>query len=129
VVMVVEDDREMNKLQQELLAAHGMDSLPAYDGMEALEVCLRCGADAVLLDLMLPRMDGLETCRRLRESHPSGMPIVIVTALANEECRKEGLEAGANAYFCKPFDPDEVILRLRQLMAEACGQQCPVPEG
>lgn len=92
VVMVVEDDEEMNQLEQELLAVHGLDAVPAYTGDEALEICEQFGTNAVLLDLMLPRMDGFETCRRLRESGPH-LPIVIVTALDSEDCRKRGFEA------------------------------------
>jgi len=126
VVMIVEDDREMNQLQQELLAVHGLDSVAAYDGAEALEVCCKCDADAVMLDLMLPRMDGFETCRKLRQGPHPNIPIVIVTALDNNECRQEGLAAGADAYFSKPFDPDEVISKLRQLLDKAgCDGDCP----
>ena len=67
VVMVVEDDSEMNDLQRELLDVHGMASVPAYTGREALEVAENRDTDAVLLDIMLPEMDGFETCRHLRE--------------------------------------------------------------
>ena len=117
VVMVVEDDREMNELEQELLAAHGLDSVAAYDGVEALELCCSSGADAVLLDLMLPTMDGFETCRRLRQSTPHHIPIVIVTAMDSDDCRRLGVQAGADAYFPKPFDPDEVIATIYRLLA------------
>jgi DNA-binding response OmpR family regulator len=116
LVVVVEDDEEMNQLQQELLAVHGLDAVAAHTGAEALEVCRQYGADAVLLDLMLPTMDGLETCRRLRQEGPRRLPIIIVTALDSDDCRKQGLEAGADAYFAKPFDPDEVIGALRRLL-------------
>ena len=118
VVMVVEDDVEMNELQRELLAVHGLDAVAAYTGIEALEVCRRCNADAVLLDVMLPEMDGFETCRRLRRHGPH-MPIVIVTALDSDDCRERGLAAGADAYFSKPFDPSEVIETLQRLLKEA----------
>ena len=113
--MVVEDDQEMNELQRELLAAHGLDTVAAYTGAEALEVCQRCRTDAVLLDVMLPEMDGFETCLQLR-LRGRNLPIVIVTALDSEDCRRRGFEAGADAYFTKPFDPDEVIATLRMLI-------------
>lgn len=119
LVMIVEDDEEMNQLERELLAVHGLDSVPAYTGKEALEICEQRSPDAVLLDLMLPQMDGFETCRRLRESAPPRLPIIIVTALDGEDCRREGLEVGADAYLCKPFDPDEIIATLRRLLAES----------
>ncbi len=116
VVMVVEDDVEMNELQRDLLAAHGMDATAAYNGREALEVHAQCKADAVLLDVMLPEMDGFETCRRLRASDGQSLPIIMITALDNEECRLQGMAAGADAYFGKPFDPDEVIAAVRRLI-------------
>ena len=117
VVLVVEDDLEMNQLQCELLDVHGFDSLAAYTGAEALEMCDRETADAVLLDLMLPEIDGYETCRRLRSrSATDRLPIVMITAMDSEDCRQKGLEAGADAYFTKPFDPDQVISTLAVLI-------------
>jgi two-component system cell cycle response regulator len=119
--MVVEDDVEMNQLQRELLAVHGLDAIPAYTGNEAIELYQSSHADAVLLDVMLPEMDGFETCRRLRSNnHLHGhMPIVMVTALDSDDCRRRGYEAGADAYFAKPFDPDEVIATIQTLLAKA----------
>lgn len=114
--MVVEDDVEMNELEREFLDVHGLDSVPAYTGDEAIELCGRYQADAVLLDIMLPEMDGLEACHRLREARGKGLPIVIVSALDSEEMRRRGLEAGADAYFVKPFDPDEVVEKVQQLI-------------
>jgi len=119
VVMVVEDDEEMNQLQRDLLAVHDLDAVAAYTGLEALEVCGRCQADAVLLDLMLPELDGFETCQRLRKDRNQRLPIVIVTALDGEDWRRRGLQAGADAYFSKPFDPDEVIAAIRRLLVPA----------
>ena len=115
VVMVVEDDPEMNELQRELLASHGLDAVPAYTGAEALEVAASSHASAVLLDVMLPEMDGFETCAHLREASRR-LPIVMITALDNDDCRRRGFEAGADAYFVKPFNPDEVVATLRMLI-------------
>ena len=115
VVMVVEDDQEMNELQRELLAAHGLDTVAAHTGTEALEALQRHPADAVLLDVMLPEMDGFETCVRLRACGQA-LPVVMITALDSDDCRRRGFEAGADAYFTKPFDPDEVISTLRRLI-------------
>ena len=107
----------MNQLQCELLDVHGFDSLAAYTGAEALELCDEKTADAVLLDLMLPEMDGYEICRRLRSrASTDRMPIVMITAMDSEDCRQKGLEAGADAYFTKPFDPDQVISTLTVLI-------------
>ncbi len=117
VVMVVEDDCEMNALQCELLEVHGLEGIPAYSGTEAIELAKKHGVDAVLLDVMLPEMDGFETCRQLRSLNGNHLPIVMITALDSEDCRHRGFEAGADAYFAKPFNPDEVISTLRTLMS------------
>ena len=116
LVMVVEDDSEMNALECELLEAYGMRSVSAYTGIEALSVADESGADAVLLDLMLPELDGFETCQRLRSKMGRALPIVIITALDSDDCRQRGFEAGADAYFTKPFDPDEIVSTLQMLM-------------
>ncbi len=116
VVMVVEDDVEMNALERELLDIHGLDSVPAYTGKQALEVSSAHPADAVLLDVMLPEMDGFETCRRLKAQCGTAVAIVMITALDSDDCRRRGFEAGADAYFSKPFDPDEIVSTLRLLI-------------
>jgi DNA-binding response OmpR family regulator len=117
IVMVVEDDVEMNQLERELLEVHGLDSVAAYTGIEAIDLCSRCHADAILLDIMLPEMDGFETCRRLRGTNSHRIPVIILSALDSEECRRRGFEVGADAYFAKPFDPDEVVEAIRALIA------------
>ena len=117
VVMVVEDDPEMNELERDLLNAYGLDSVPAYSGTEALEIFRLRGPDLVLLDIMLPEMDGYETCRRLRQLQIRAVPIVMLTALDSDESRRRGYEVGANAYYCKPFDPDEVVQKIRALLS------------
>ncbi len=120
LVMVVEDDVEMNELQRELLGLHGLETVAAYTGAEALEVQDRCPTDAVLMDVMLPEMDGFEACRRLK-SHNGGrnVPVIMVTALDSDDSRRRGFEAGADGYFVKPFDPDEVVSTLRTLIDRA----------
>ena len=116
LVLVVEDDVEMNELERELLALNGLSSVAAYSGVEALEVYDRTPPDAVLLDVMLPEMDGFETCRRLKSHDSRRTPIVILTALDAEDCRTLGFQAGADAYFSKPFNPDEVVETLLNLI-------------
>jgi DNA-binding response OmpR family regulator len=117
IILVVEDDAELNELQRELLAVHGMESVPAYSGTEALNIVNNSHVDAVLLDIMLPEMDGFETCNRLRQSRDGrGLPIVILTALDGDEYKQRGRAVGADDYFSKPFDPDQVITTLRRLI-------------
>ena len=119
LILVVEDDLEMNQLQCELLAIYDMDSFPAYSGAEAVEAFSQHSPDAVLLDLMLPVMDGFETCRKIRASEKNTrVPVILLTALDTEDCRAKGMEAGADAYFVKPFDPDEVIESLRKFLSK-----------
>jgi DNA-binding response OmpR family regulator len=119
VVMVVEDDKEMNELECELLQIHGMDSVPAYDGLDAVNQASTCHADAVLLDIMLPEMDGFECCRQLRQLDGPNVPIILITALDNDSTREEGFRAGASAFFTKPFDPNEIVETLRNLLEQA----------
>ena len=119
VVLVVEDDKEMNQLECELLQIHGMETVQAYSGTEAIDVAARCHTDAVLLDMMLPEMDGFECCRNLRRCNCIDIPIIIISALDSEETRQQGLDAGADAFFTKPFDPFEVVDAVRMLIDKA----------
>jgi DNA-binding response OmpR family regulator len=119
IVLVVEDDVEMNELQREFLSVNGLDSLAAYTGSEAVAAYQLGSTDAVLLDVMLPELDGFETCRRIRALNHAHVPIIMLTALDSEECRRRGFDAGADAYFTKPFNPDEVVSTLYKLIREA----------
>jgi DNA-binding response OmpR family regulator len=118
VVVVVEDDMEMNSLECELLQIHGMETIPAYTGTEAIQSANTAHADAILLDIMLPEMDGYECCRTIRESGRTSIPIVMVTALDSVDSRRQGFDAGADAYFTKPFDPVEIVNTLKLLIDE-----------
>lgn len=116
-ILVVEDDAEMNELLRELLAVHGLESVPAYSGTEALDVVDEDDVGGILMDIMLPEMDGLEACRAIREKLDGRrVPILILTALDTEDVRQKGFDSGADAFFVKPFDPDQVIQSLNVLM-------------
>ena len=117
--MVVEDDVEMNELHRELLSVHGLAAVAAYSGAEALQIYRSRKADAIMLDIMLPEIDGFETCRQLRQINGHALPIVMVTALDSDDCRRRGYEVGADAYFCKPFDPDELVATLKMLIEDS----------
>jgi len=116
MVLVVEDDVEMNELQREFLSVNGLDSEAAYNGNEAVAAYRRGAADAVLLDVMLPELDGFEACRQIRALNHGRVPIILLTALDSDECRQRGFDAGADAYFTKPFNPDEVVSALHRLI-------------
>ncbi len=119
LVLVVEDDEEMNRLECELLELWGMDAVSAYTGTEAVELAKKCEADAVLLDIMLPEMDGFEACRKICLQNDRHMPVIIISALDSDDCRHRGSEVGADAYFAKPFDIDGLVETLHKLIDKA----------
>src|SRR3954470_24227471 len=113
-VLVVEDDQEIAGALRRSLRIEGYDVRVAGDGEEALSESSLFEPDAVVLDLGLPRLDGVEVCRRLRNE--GDVPILILTARDALEARVEGLDSGADDYLVKPFERDELLARLRALM-------------
>jgi DNA-binding response OmpR family regulator len=113
-VLVVEDDVEIADVLRRTLRQEGHEVRSAGDGVEALEVADQFVPDLVILDLGLPRLDGVEVCRRLRET--SDVPILILTARTDTSDRVEGLDSGADDYLMKPFERQELLARLRALM-------------
>ncbi len=113
-VLVVDDDPTTREVLQRYLTRAGLSVLEAADGVTALEVFRTGQPDLVVLDLMLPGMDGLDVCDRLRRH--SQVPIMMLTALGSESDRVVGLEQGADDYVVKPFSPREVTLRVQKLL-------------
>jgi two-component system response regulator MprA len=113
-VLVVEDDTEIAGVLRRSLDKDGYDVRIAGDGEAALEEAALFAPDAVVLDLGLPRLDGVEVCRRLRER--GDVPILMLTAREGLEARVEGLDSGADDYVVKPFERDELLARLRALL-------------
>jgi len=109
--MVVEDEVDMSNLIRDHLVAEGHEVEQAFDGRTALAVAQRRSPDLVILDWMLPDLDGLAVCRRLREEHL--MPIIMLTARTEEVDRVLGLEVGADDYVAKPFSMRELLARAR----------------
>jgi len=122
-VLLVEDDRRLATLTREYLERHQLVVTLADDGQRGLELALRQRFDAVLLDVMLPRLDGVELCRRLRQS--SDVPVLMITARGEEADRVLGLEIGADDYIPKPFSPRELLARIRAAVRRARGQAGP----
>ena len=113
-VLVVEDDAAIADVLRRALRQEGHEVRSAEDGVEALEVAESFVPDLVILDLGLPKLDGVEVCRRLRAE--SDAPILILTARTDTEDRVEGLDSGADDYLVKPFERKELLARMRALM-------------
>jgi DNA-binding response OmpR family regulator len=113
-VLLVEDDADIAGALRRSLRLEGYDVRIAGDGAAALDESLVYEPDAVVLDLGLPRIDGVEVCRRLRED--SDVPILMLTAREGLDSRVEGLDSGADDYLVKPFEREELLARLRALL-------------
>jgi DNA-binding response OmpR family regulator len=113
-VLVVDDDQTVREVVVSYLRAHEHDVVEAVDGESALRTMRDAPADLVVLDLMLPGIDGIEVCRRLREA--GDVPVVMLTALGEETDRVVGLEVGADDYVTKPFSPRELALRVDSVL-------------
>jgi DNA-binding response OmpR family regulator len=113
-VLVVEDDESIADVLRRSLRAEGHEVMSAGDGAEALTLAEQFVPDLVVLDLGLPRLDGLEVCRRLRAE--SDVPILILTARTETDDRVQGLDSGADDYLPKPFEREELLARIRALM-------------
>ena len=119
-ILVVEDDRSVRDAVERALRFEGYHVATARDGAEALSAVLDDPPDAIVLDVMMPHVDGLEACRRIRARGDS-TPILILTARHEVSDRVEGLDAGADDYLVKPFALDELLARIRALLRRATG--------
>ena len=126
LVLYVEDDDRLAQLTATYLESHGVHVVVVSDGLEAVSQAQRLRPDVVLLDLMLPGIDGLEVCRRIRARMDT--PIVMVTAHGDEPDRVVGLEGGADDYIVKPFSSRELLARIRAQARRASGRAGPSAE-
>ena len=120
-ILVVDDEKLIVKGIRFSLEQEGMEVDCAYDGEEALEYARRCEYDLVLLDVMLPKLDGFQVCQQIREF--SDMPIVMLTAKSEDMDKILGLEYGADDYITKPFNILEVKARIKAIMRRTAGSQ------
>jgi two-component system OmpR family response regulator len=113
-ILIVDDDREIRSLVAQVLKKHGYRVTPAADGREMMHLMEKGRFDLIVLDLMLPGEDGLSLCRRVRAE--SSMPIIMLTAMGEEMDRIIGLEMGADDYLPKPFNPRELLARIKAVL-------------
>jgi two-component system response regulator ResD len=118
-ILVVEDEANIAQLVRLYLTEAGYEVIEAGDGVTALELHARERPDLVVLDLMLPGIDGLEVCRRIRSW--ASTPILMLTARGMEEDRIAGLDLGADDYLVKPFSPREMVSRVRAILRRTAG--------
>jgi DNA-binding response OmpR family regulator len=113
-ILIVEDEASLREGIADLLGGDGHTVTAVSDGLAGVEAGLREAFDVVVLDVMLPRLDGIEVCRRLRAARP-GMPILLLTARGSEDDKVRGLTEGADDYVTKPFSARELLARVRAL--------------
>ena len=119
-VLVVDDDRDIRELVAMKLKLDGIDVLEAPNGLAALEVLGANEVDLVILDLMMPVMDGVETCRAIRANDSwKSLPVIMLTARAQSDDVEHGFDIGATDYVIKPFSPRELLSRVRGTLARA----------
>ena len=119
-ILVVDDEDDVINLVSFNLRAAGMEVLVARTGVEAVELARREHPDLVILDLMLPELDGISVCELIRKQPESAdTPVIMLTAWATDRARLVGLQAGANDYVTKPFSPRELVRRVQSLLAES----------
>jgi two-component system alkaline phosphatase synthesis response regulator PhoP len=125
-ILVVEDDRDIADLVQRYLAKAGFEVEVLTSGRDALARLAGSPPDLVVLDLMLPHVDGLEICRIARsQDRTAAIPIIMLTARGEESERIVGLEIGADDYVAKPFSPNELVARVRALLRRATRRPAP----
>lgn len=116
-ILVVDDNAQNVELLTALMQAEGYEVVSAVDGLEALAQVATSPPDLILLDIMMPKLDGYAVCRRLKQEAPTRLiPVVLLTALGAEDARIQGIEAGADDFITKPFSRTELKARVRSLL-------------
>ena len=118
-ILVIDDEPKIVEICQDYLKASGFDVLSASNGLQGLNAARREKPDLIVLDLMMPGMDGLDVCRNLRRE--GNIPIIMLTARVEESDKLVGLELGADDYITKPFSPRELVARVRVVLRRASG--------
>ena len=126
-ILIIDDEKDLVELvRYNLVEKEGYDVISATDGQTGLEIAQKHKLDLIVLDLMMPGMDGLEVCRRLRaDQRTSRVPLIMLTAKATEADRIVGLELGADDYVTKPFSPRELVARIKAILRRTAAQEEP----
>ena len=128
LILLVEDNRQIAEMVGEFLERRGYSVDYAADGVSGLHLAVSNSYDVVVLDLMLPGMDGLDVCRKLRRDAKKSTPVLMLTARDTLEDKLVGLEAGADDYLVKPFDLEELAARIRSALRRSVGHAEPEME-
>jgi DNA-binding response OmpR family regulator len=118
-ILVVDDEQDIVKMVGLRLKANGYEVLSAHDGHQGLEMAQKEKPDLIILDVMMPKMDGYKVCGLLKkDSRFAKTPVIMFTAKAQDKDKDLGREVGANAYLTKPFDPPALIAKVKELLGE-----------
>jgi DNA-binding response OmpR family regulator len=134
-VLVIEDDRDMNDMVSLILRDAGYEPLSAFDGEEGLEIAGRNNPDAIILDLMLPKMNGVEVCRKLMENESTrSIPVIALTAKNELTSKLSMFVAGAKRYITKPFEQSHLLNEIKRALKQRdisahFGEDFPDPRG
>jgi DNA-binding response OmpR family regulator len=125
-ILIIEDDKHISRLVKYNLEKAGYDSTVVEDGEQALDILDKQGVDLIILDIMLPRMDGFEACRLIKQNPKlKNIPVIMLTAKGEEVDRIVGLELGADDYVVKPFSPRELLLRIKAILKRGKIEESP----
>lgn len=122
-ILIIDDDPDFDEFLTIMLGLEGYSVTSAYDGETGIVAAKNQRPDLILLDIMMPDVDGYEVCRRLLREMPSTPPIVFVTARASEADRNRAMEAGASDYLSKPFEFEDLLSRIRSQLVETTDVQ------
>lgn len=117
LILLVDDEPNLRELLRQMLELGGFDVVEAEDGLEALEKLELVTPDIMILDVMMPNLDGVSLCKKLRAGTSfAGLPIIMVSGKTQQKAVQEGLAAGANQYLCKPITVQELLQSVRSLL-------------
>ncbi len=118
-ILLADDEEDIKTVVAMFLEAQGYEVVTAFDGLDALEKVRTEKPDLILLDIMMPVLDGFEVCRRLKENEETAkIPILILSAAAHVESVNRGLKAGAKDYIVKPFEPEKLVEKIEQFIGK-----------